>query len=121
MEPKSGQGWWCLSPLQTYDSRIWIQFEDSSTWEWDFGVPGPPPTQLFDVSTKRPLLSFNNGVIQQIMDPWIKDTVTGKNVFQLSGGYEQPSKVVRWDGQYLVAGYVSGEVLILDFHHMYPQ
>jgi len=121
VEPKSGQGWWCLSPLQTYDSRIWIQFEDSSTWEWDFGVPGPPPTQLFDVSTKRPLLSFNNGVIQQIMDPWIKDTVTGKNVFQLSGGYEQPSKVVRWDGQYLVAGYVSGEVLILDFHHMYPQ
>ena len=26
--------------------------------------------------------------------------------------------MTQWDGQYLVAGYESGEVLILDFNHM---
>ena len=75
------------------------------------------------MSTKRPLLDFSDDAIdfiQKIMDPWIRDKVTGKKVFQLSGRYKKP-KAVRWDGQYLVAGYESGEVLILDFHHMYPQ
>ena len=50
----------------------------------------------------------------------IKNSVTGKEVFQLSGRYERPREI-RWDGQYLVAGYFSGEVLILDFHHLYSQ
>jgi hypothetical protein len=35
-------------------------------------------------------------------------------VFQWSGRYAEPS-IAEWDGQYLVAGYKSGEVLILDF------
>jgi hypothetical protein len=50
----------------------------------------------------------------------IKDTITGKVVFQLSGRYAKANDV-QWDGQYLVAGYDSGEVLILDFHDVYPQ
>jgi hypothetical protein len=29
--------------------------------------------------------------------------------------------VVEWDGQYLVAGYESGEELILDFNYIFPQ
>jgi len=45
----------------------------------------------------------------------IKDTVTGKEVFQLVGRYAKPTDM-QWDGQYLVAGYMSGEVLILDFN-----
>ena len=49
----------------------------------------------------------------------IKNTVTGKEVFQLSGRYAKP-KEIAWDGQHLVAGYESGEVLIVDFHHLYP-
>jgi len=118
---KLGQRWY-LDPLQTDDSRIWIQFEDTSASAqgWDFGISGSP-IQLFDVSTKRPLLDFIGGASWQTVGPyWIKDTVTGKEVFQLSGRYVKTWEV-RWDGQYLVAGYESGKVLILDFHHMYPQ
>ena len=50
----------------------------------------------------------------------IKDTVTGRVVFQLVGRYASPKGGVHWDGQYLVAGYESGEVLILDFNHNLP-
>jgi len=46
----------------------------------------------------------------------IKDTVTGE-VFQLFGKYAQPS-VTEWNSQYLVGGYCSGEVLILDFNQI---
>ena len=112
---------WYLDPLQMDDSRIWIRLKDSSTQGWDFGVSGSPPIQLSNVSTKRPLLDFIGGAFQQTRGPsWVKDTVTGKEVLQLSGRYARPEEV-QWDGQYLVAGYRSGEVLILDFHHMCPQ
>ena len=47
-------------------------------------------------------------------------TVTGKEIFQLVGRYADPYDA-QWDGRYLVAGYMSGEVLILDFNHMVPQ
>ena len=109
-----------IGPLQTYDSRIWIQFEVLSTQGWDFGILGSP-TQFFDVSTKRPLLDFIFSYYRRTQDPsWIKDTVTGKEVFRLSGRHAKP-RAAQWDGQYLVAGYDSGEVLILDFYHMCPQ
>jgi len=50
----------------------------------------------------------------------IKDAVTGKEVFQLVGRYAKPN-CVQWDGQYLVAGYESGEVLILGFNDTFLQ
>jgi len=46
----------------------------------------------------------------------MRDIVTGEVGFQLAGRYANPVDS-WWDGQYLVAGYESGEVLILDFHH----
>jgi len=49
----------------------------------------------------------------------IEDVAAGKEVFQLAGRYAKPS-VTQWDGQYLVAGYDSGEVLILDFSYTIP-
>jgi len=42
--------------------------------------------------------------------PMIQDAITGKEVFQLVGRYAKPKRA-QWDGQYLVAGYTSGEVL----------
>ena len=109
---------WYLNPLQMDHSRIWIEFNDSSTQGWDFGISGSPPTQLFDVSITRPLLDLIGGSAWQADVPYrIKDTVTGNKVFQLSGRYARPTEV-QWDGQYLVAGYESGEVLILDFHYV---
>ena len=106
-----------LDSLQADGSRIWIQLEDSSTQGWDFGVSGPP-IPLSIGSTGRPLLEFIGGPIwQDHSASWVKNTVTGREVFRLSGRYAKPSRV-QWDGQYLVAGYGSGEILILDFHDM---
>ena len=110
-----------LDPLCIDNSRIWIQFKDSSAQGWDFGNFGSPPILLSNISTERPLLDFIGGASWQTKDLfWIKNTATGKKILQLSGRYVKPSEV-QWDGKYLVAGYDSGEVLILDFHHLYPQ
>ena len=107
-----------LDPLQMDNSQIWIQLEDSLAQGWDFGISGSPPIQL---STERPLLDFVGGASWQTSGlPWIRDTATGREVFRLFGRYVGPEEV-RWDGVYLVAGYKSGEILILDFHHVYPQ
>jgi len=112
---------WYLDPLQTDSSRIWVQLEDSSIQGWDFGISGSPPIQLFDVSITRPLLDLIGDAFWKTNNPyWIKDTVTGKEVFQLSGRYAQPC-AIQWDGQYLVAGYESGEVVIFYFHHVSAQ
>jgi WD40 repeat protein len=110
-----------LNPLHAKGSRIWVDLRNSPTQGWDFGTPGSSPIPLSNTSPERPQLHFipsisgwNNGPSR------IEDTVTGKEVFRLPGRYARP-KDVRWDGQYLVAGYVSGEVLILDFSQMLHQ
>jgi WD40 repeat protein len=110
-----------LDPLCLDKSRVRIYSKQLSTWEgWDFGTSGSSPIP-FDPSIGRPCLDLIGGV------PWwvtgsaqIKDTITGKVVFRLSGKYSKANDL-QWDGQYLVAGYDSGEVLILDFHDIYPQ
>jgi WD40 repeat protein len=107
-----------LNPLHAKSSRIWVDIHDSPTQGWDFGISGSPPILLSNTSSERPQLHFicsingwNNGPFR------IEDTVTGEVVFQLPGRYARPHDV-RWDGQYLVAGYRSGEVLILDFSQL---
>ena len=110
---------WYLDPLQMNNSRIWIRFKDSSTQGWDFGIPGFHPIPLSKGSIERPCLDFIRGSWETKDPPWIKDTVTGKKVFHMPEEYAQPGEV-QWDGQYLVAGYYSGQPLIFDFHHMCP-
>jgi len=107
-----------LDSLSIDSSKVRAQICNSSTQEgWDFGTLGSSPIP-FDPSTGRPHLDFIGGASWQTGGPcWIKDTVTGKDIFQLSGKYAEPYDV-QWDGQYLVAGYGSGEVLILDFGHV---
>jgi WD40 repeat protein len=109
-----------LNPLYEKGSRIWVTSQDS-TQGWDFGISGSSPIPLSSTSSERPQLHFiphislwNNGPSR------IEDTVTGKVVFQLPGRYARPNDA-RWDGQYLIAGYESGEVLILDFSQMLSQ
>ena len=117
---KLGQEFY-LDPLRMDGSKIWIRLKDLSTKGWDFGNSNSRPIPLSDRPTERPLLDFIGGTSQQTEDlSWIKNTVTGKKVFQLPGRYARPESI-QWDGQYLVAGYRSGEVFILDFHHLYPQ
>jgi len=103
-----------LDPLCTDSPRVWIYFRHSSAQEegWDFGVSGSSPVS-FDPSTGRPHLDLE-------VNSGIKDTVTGKEVFQFRGKHKYPM-CTQWDGQYLVAGYWSGELLILDFHNVLPQ
>ena len=110
-----------LDPLCIDNSKVWICSISASAQEgWDFGTSGSSPVP-FDPSTGRPYLDFIGSASWQADSLcWIKDTATGKNIFQLSGRYANP-KHVQWDGQYLVTGYESGEVLILDFHDMCPQ
>ena len=106
-----------LDPLWVGGSKIWIQLKDVSIQGWNFGISNSLPIPLFDGLPERPLLEFIGGAQWQTKDPsWIRNRVTGKEVFQLSGRYAEPGEI-QWDGQYLVAGYESGEVLIMDFHY----
>ena len=99
-------------------SRIWVDFKDSQTQGWDFGTSDPTPIPLPDVNPDDPHLKLNR---QENSNRYrIRDKATGNEVFHLSGKYAHPTDI-KWDDQYLVAGYESGEVLILDFNHMLPQ
>ena len=112
---------WNLDSLIADGSRIWVCSEDSSTRGWDFGISTSYPTPLSNTFPDRPQLNFIDGAKWVGSEPSrIKDTVTGKEIFQLVGRYADPYDA-QWDGRYLVAGYMSGEVLILDFNHMVPQ
>ena len=110
-----------LDPLRMDGSRVSIRFSDLSTQGWDFGVPGSPPIPLPDTSSDRPPLDFIDGTGWENASPArVEDTVTGKEVFRLSGRYAKPFDA-RWDGRYLAACYEFGEVLILDFDHILPK
>ena len=97
-------------------SKVCVYTESQPQW-WDFGDIGSTPTQLSNIPLNRHLLHFGKG---RDSPSRIEDMATGKEVFQLSGRYKNPSDI-QWDGWYLVAGYDSGEVLILDFNHILPK
>jgi WD40 repeat protein len=105
-----------LDPLCVDGSRIWVQFKDLSIQGWDFGILGSSPVPLSNTSSGRPYLHFIDGTWFHVPSR-IEDTVTSKEVFQLSGRYADPT-TTQWNGQYLVAGYESGEVVILDFNYL---
>ena len=101
------------------DSKVWVRFEDSQSQGWDFGLVGSltPSVPLSSSSAPpalRPRLDFIDRTGAWHTEPSrIEDTVTGEEVFRLSGTYKKPN-AARWDGRYPVAGYPSGEVVILD-------
>ena len=82
---------------------------------FDFGTLGSLPVQLPSIPPDR---LHPSGIMVWDTDLCrIKDTVTGKVVFQLSKRYGKPVDV-QWNGQYLVACFLPIEVLILDFSHI---
>ena len=105
--------------LSVDGSRVWVHFEDSQIQEWDFGIPGSSPIPLPNTSIDRPHLSFIGTKQWNASLCRVKDVVTGEEIFQMPGRYTKFS-VTQWDGRYLVAGYPSGEVLILDFNQIIP-
>ena len=110
-----------FGPLVVDGSRVWVYSDDVQTQGWDFGVPGSIPIPLPNLSLGMHHLAFIEGTIEQpTCALMVEDTVTKAKVFWLYGEYTTPS-VVQWDGQHLIAGYNSGEILILDFKHVIPQ
>jgi WD40 repeat protein len=97
-------------------SRIWVCFPGLNPKGWDFGISGSPPVPLSNTPLSRPHLGIRGWGPHPSK---IKNPVTGKEVLQLSGKFTKPIDA-WWDDQYLVAGYYSGEVLILDFSHTFP-
>ena len=93
--------------------RVWVHCPMSDPLGWDFGVPGSPPVQL----SNTPSLCLSGAGADTTGLCRMKDIVTGNIIFQLGGRFAAPPHV-QWDGHYLVAGYKSGEVLILDFSHI---
>ena len=108
-----------LDPLCADGSKIWIHLSNPSILQgWNFGTPEPsliPPSRTHLDRPHLDLVDGHNWWNQSSNK--IRDTVTGEEVLHLSGRYGKPFEV-QWDGQYLVAGYESGEVLILDFNHV---
>ena len=110
------------NPLTVDGLRVWVCFKYLQTQGWDFGIPCPTSIGLDNLPLVSPRLEFIYGTIEgsTTHPSRVKDAVTGKEILQLPGRYEGFSKM-QCDGQYLVAGYNSGELLILDFGQMIVQ
>jgi WD40 repeat protein len=108
--------------LHVDGSRVWVFFKDKPTQGWDFEVTGPSPVTISNSSSERPHPHpiYNILGMESHGSTWIEDTATGRVVFRFSGRYAEPT-VAQCDGQYLVAGYGNGDVLILNIHDVHPQ
>ena len=96
--------------------KVWVHSPVLELQGWDFGISGSPPIHLSNI----PPPYLTDTKLWDIHQSRIKDTVTGKVVFQLGGRFTKPVDS-QWDCWYLAAGYQSGEMLILDFNHMAPK
>ena len=101
-------------------SRVWVCFKDLQIQGWDFGFPSSTPVPLPNSLLDSPHLLFIGTEGQYTSPSRVEDIATKKEVFQLFGRYAKPY-VARLDGHYLVTGYHSGEVLILNLNHVIPQ
>ena len=99
-------------PLTVDGSRVWVHSPLSELGRFDIS-PSLFPVRL---SNMPPSLLCGTK-LWDVGISGIKDMATGKVVFQLGGRFSKP-RDAHWDGQYLVAGYSSGEMLIVDFNHI---
>ena len=111
-----------ITPHDVYESltvdssRVWVwAYADSYGKGWDFGTPGSSPVELPRAHRYR--LHPNGIMLWDIELLRIKDTRTGKVVFQLPKRYGKPCGV-QWNDQHLVACFSPTNVLILDFGHI---
>jgi len=93
--------------------RVWVFSPLSEPLGWDFGTTDPSPVQL----SNMPQPHLNCTGLWDIGQSRIVDIVTGRVMFQLKGRFAEPTRS-QWDGRYLVTGYQSGEILILDFNNV---
>ena len=93
-------------------TKVWAHWPQSEYMGWDFGTLGSSPVQLSNMPTL-----CNGSMLWDPRQTRIKNAVTGEVPFQLSGRFVKPVDV-QCDGSYLVAGYQSGETLIVDLRHV---
>ena len=96
-------------------TKVWVHNSRSEDEVWDFGIPDSSPVQLPIMPLTR--LHPNGTLIWDSSLSGIKEEATGRVIFRLSKRYGRPVHV-HWIGQHLVACFVSGEVLTLDFGHI---
>ena len=98
-----------VGSLTVDGSRVWACYPSSKNQGWDFGTLGSSPVELPpDAPHSNSPAQWDTGL------SGLKETATGKVVFQLPKGCNH----VRWDGQYLAACFESTNLLILDFSHV---
>ena len=93
-------------------SKVWVFTHPSKYNGWDFGILGSMPVEL-SYRSIPPLVRS----LWETNEARIKSPATGKTVFQLSRRFLDPV-CVQYDDYYLVAGYRSGEILILDLKNV---
>ena len=89
-------------------SKVWVHWSQSNYKGWDFGISGSTPTELSNIHTPS-----SSNWLWDSMQASIKNPTTEEVVFQPSGRFARPVRV-KCDSSHLVAGYQSGEILILD-------
>ena len=89
-------------------SKVWAHWSESDGQGWDFGATGMAPVVLSSCPIPHSPSRLWNPKLARI-----ENSATGKVVLQLSRRFSRPVSV-QCDGSYLVAGYESGEILILD-------
>ena len=95
-------------------SRVWLS--GTNTTAWDFEDQALSSVVPLTVSSNSPKFKFLGQAMQdQTGSPWIEDMANGRLVICLPERFAEFSTGPQWDKQYLVIGYHSGEVLILDF------
>ena len=102
-----------MKSLTVNGSRVWLCDPNSEYLGWNFGTLGSSPFQLHSA----PMLPLNDTLVWDARQSKIRDTATGKVVFQLSNSFGQPT-YFQWNYHYLAACFNSIEVLILDFNHV---
>ena len=101
-------------------SSVWVNQPWNGITGWHLGLShlGPPSIEDCFELPKRPHLDFIGGIRKErSFLPGIENIFTGEEVLRLPGKYARPTDA-QWDGRYLVAGYDSGEVLILDCNNL---
>ena len=96
--------------------KIWGIHRGLHIREQDFGNPDLPSHSSNTPPTELPFV-FDGIKWWKASSPRIQDVSPEKEVFQLVGKYANPI-VKQWDGRYLIAGYKSGDALILDFNQI---
>ena len=103
--------------LSVNGSKVWVNYSAAETQVWDFGTSDSFPVQLPTMNLEIPHPSC--AVLWDTSLFCIKEKATGKVIFWLPKMYGKPVDM-QWNGQFLVASFISGEVLVLDCSYVLP-